>query len=99
MDLNNMKEVLSQFLNQNKLNLPVGKEEENQVGRIVDKLRNRQSLNDEDRQKAMQLVSQFSKHLSPEQGKQLKSMLEQLMETNKVSEKDQKALEQIKKML
>lgn len=99
MDLNNLKDALGQLLNQNKLNLPIGQEEEKQVGRIVDKLRNKQNLSDDDRHKAVKLVSQFSKQLSPDQSKQLKSLLDQLMKTQKISEKDQKALEQIKKML
>ncbi|MDD4587445.1 MAG: hypothetical protein PHC60_03495 [Heliobacteriaceae bacterium] len=99
MDINELKETVGQIVKQDKLNLPVGKEEEKQIGRIVDKLRNRQGLNDADRQRAVQLVGKFSQHLSPEQGRQLKGLLEQLLKTSKVSAKDQKALDQIKKML
>ncbi|KAB2952550.1 hypothetical protein F9B85_07745 [Heliorestis acidaminivorans] len=99
MDLNNVKDAIGQLLNQSKLNLPISDAEEKQVKGIVDKVKKKQSLSDEDRKKAVKLVSQFSKQLAPQQGQQLKAMLDQLMKAHKVSDKDKAALEQIKKML
>ncbi|MBC9782964.1 hypothetical protein GJ688_06450 [Heliobacillus mobilis] len=99
MDLNNLKEVLNQFMNQGNLNLPIGADQEKQVKGFMDKIKKRQGLSDADRSQAVQLVGQFAKHLGPEQSKQIKGMLDQLMKTQKVSDKDKKALDQIKKML
>ncbi|QGG49321.1 hypothetical protein [Heliorestis convoluta] len=99
MDINNMKEAISQLLKQRNLNLPISDVEEKQVKGIVDKVKKRQSLSDEDRLKAVTLVSHFSKQLAPQQGQQLKAMLDQLMKNHKVSDKDKVALEEIKKML
>ncbi|MCW2277411.1 hypothetical protein [Heliophilum fasciatum] len=99
MDAKNVKDAIQQLLNQKKGTISVDPEQEKQVRRITEKLRQKESLTDDDRSNAVDLVSQFSKHVSPQQAKQLRGLIDQLMSKNKVSEKDQKALEQIKKML
>ncbi|ABZ83039.1 hypothetical protein HM1_0422 [Heliomicrobium modesticaldum Ice1] len=99
MDLSNLKEVLGQLMNQGNINLPIGAEQEKQVKGFIDKVKQKKGLNDAERNQAVQLVSQFTRYLSPEQGKQIKALLDQLMKTQKVSDKDKAALEQIRKML
>ncbi|MZP28288.1 hypothetical protein GTO91_00935 [Heliobacterium undosum] len=99
MDLSNLKEVLGQLMNQGNMNLPIGADQEKQVKGFIDKVKQKKGLNDNERNQAVQLVSQFTRYLSPEQGNQIKALLDQLMKTQKVSEKDKAALDQIRKML
>lgn len=77
----------------------MGKEAGEKVNYILNKVIQREALNDEERVKAVNLVRDVAQSLTPEHGQRIKALIENVIVSSSISGKEREALEQIKEIL
>lgn len=99
-DFSMIRDVVFRLISQQSVaEFTMGKEAGQQVNNILNKVIRNETLNDEERSEAVNLVRKVAQRLSPEQGRQIKAFLEQVTATASISDKERRALDQIKELL